>query len=80
MARAPSLAEYYRAHRAAFLLALELGCTPKEATREMALRQSRERHRAASDRLAARIAAPIGTPRISGAPDEQNSEPWMMRD
>ena len=80
MARAPSLAEYYRAHRAAFLLALELGCTPKEATREMALRQSRERHRAASDRLEARMAAPIGTPRISGAPDEQNSEPWMMRD
>lgn len=80
MARAPSLAEYYRAHRAAFLLAQELGCTPKEAEREMALRHVRERHRAASDRLAARIAAPIGAPRISGGPDEQNPEPWMMRD
>lgn len=86
MARAPSLAEYYRAHRAAFLLALELGCTPREAEREMARRQARERHRAASDRLEARMAgAPNGLPRLIEPHDDrqgagQDAQPWMMRD
>ena len=31
MAAQASLAEYYREHREAFLLALELGCTPRKA-------------------------------------------------
>ena len=36
MARSTSIAEHYRAHRQAFELALELGCTPKEAEAELA--------------------------------------------
>lgn len=78
MARPLTQAEKWRAHRAAFELALELGCTPKEATREMERIAARERHRASSDRLAAKMAAPLG--RAPESPTAAADEPWMMRD
>lgn len=70
-------AEIWRAHREAFTLALELGCTPKDAMREIARIKAREAHRAAADRLAAKLAARI-TP--AAPPQADRAEPWMMRD
>ena len=56
MARHASLAEYYAAHRRAFVLAQELGCTPREAAIELIRRDStarrediRRRHRAEAE-------------------------------
>lgn len=83
-------AAYYRAHRAAFLLAQELGCTPKEAADRLRQMEARERHRAAADRLAARMTAPIPS-QIQGRSgrviideaaqfDRPDPQPWMMRD
>lgn len=70
-----SLAEYYRAHGEAFRLALQLGCTPKEAELELRRRRSVERSKAASERLKRKM---CGT----AAPDraEDWDAPWMMRD
>lgn len=79
---APSPAEQFRAARLAFELAMELGCTPKEAERVM-----RRRARARRDACGRR--APEGD-----APRADQSEPrdaiptafqawdasWMMRD
>lgn len=70
-------AAYFRAHREAFLLALELGCTPKEAERRIATIKANEAHRAAADRLAAKMNAPL-TPARDSAPAWD--APWMMRD
>lgn len=71
----PSDAAYYRAHRAAFTLALELGCTPKDAEDEMRRRHARERDRAAQQRLDFKInTAPL--PR----PADNWGAPWMLRD
>lgn len=42
----PSDAAYYRAHREAFELALELRCTPKEAEEELRRRKAWARLRA----------------------------------
>lgn len=82
MPRQPSLAEKYRAHRQAFLLALELGCTPKEAEAEIRRIAEREKLRALRDRreaLRVRMNGPL--PRaIAGAEPEPKTEPWMMRD
>ncbi len=70
-----SLAERYRAHRAAFTLALELGCTPKEAELELRRREALARHREATARLAAKLAAePV---RKQALPADA---PWMLRD
>ena len=67
-------AEHYRRHRLAFTLALELGCTPKEAEEELARRESRARWEQTNARLeAARNAPPAHQP-----PDW--TAPWMMRD
>ncbi len=77
MPRPQTQAEKWRAHREAFLLALELGCTPKEAEREIARIKAREADRAASDRLAAKLATPI-MPALQQPRDRD--EPWMMRD
>ncbi len=79
MARPLTQAEIWRAHREAFTLALELGCTPKEATREIARIKAREAHRASADRLAARMAEPL-QPQPKFEPDPASAEPWMMRD
>lgn len=71
---AASLAEHYRAHRAAFDLALEMGCTPKEAAMELRRRAAIEREQACLRRMAAKDAAL--------APRAAQSEwdaPWMLR-
>lgn len=94
MARHASLAEHYRAHRAAFVLAQELGCTPKEAEQELHLRELRAkreawlRQEAARARCGTVISAPTDITK-PGPFDQQNSavprdhrdaQPWMMRD
>jgi hypothetical protein len=76
MARQCSQAEYYRAHRRAFRLALETGCTPAEAAERLRHREAAARHRAAVERLEAKLAAPIRA-RIDAPPSDA---PWMMRD
>ncbi len=69
-----SLAERLRAHREAFELALELGCTPKEAEQEIARRKAAAQAREARARLLAKVnAAP--RPRQH----ENWNAPWMMR-
>lgn len=77
MARFASEAERMRAHREEFTLALELGCTPKEAREKLRAMRARERDRAAADRLAARMEAPL-TPAAPSA--LARDERWMMRD
>ena len=82
MSAPASLAAYYRAHREAFLLAQELGCTPKEAERVLR-RRARER-RAACGRI---VAEPATDDANSDQPDgpapadfAEWTAPWMMRD
>lgn len=79
-----SLADYYRAHRAAMELALATGCTPKEAERE--LRRQAKARRENCGRLAPpqnpqpeheREQAQAPQP---GADFAQWRAPWMMRD
>ena len=73
-------AEYYRRHREAFLLALELGCTPKAAEQELR-RRDKVRRAACGRRMQSEttsadiepIAAPIHEFRDWSAP-------WMLRD
>lgn len=79
MTRPLTQAEKWRAHREAFTLALELGITPKEAEREIARIKAREAHRAATDRLAAKMAAPLPKPNFD-ADESRDPQPWMMRD
>jgi len=74
MARA-TLADRYRAHREAFVLAQELGCTPKEAEQELRRRAARACEAASVARMAAKDAA------SSPSTSSRNWEaPWMMRD
>ncbi len=79
---ARSIAEHYRHHRAAFLLAQQLGCTPRQAEAELRRRAAWEklestqaRLRAQAERRAAEIAA-----RMAPEPEPRNDQPWMMRD
>ncbi len=78
MARYASEAERLRAHRRAFELALELGCTPREAEQEIARIEARERHRARADRLAAKMAAPLTAAPIHMAEPEGPRRPWYV--
>lgn len=86
MPRKPaSLAERYRAHRAAFELALQLGCTLKEAEAELARRAEADRRRAAHEewkrghaRLEALKNAPLHP--IHGADPEPPPQPYWLRD
>lgn len=75
-----SLAERYRAHNAEMRLAMELGCTPKEARAELDRRAAQERWTETRRRIAsngARIEARRQERvRLRDLPDE----PWMMRD
>lgn len=64
-----------RAHREAFGLALELGITPKDAAKLIALREAKARDEEATRRLAAKMAA-AATPAAAPLRDER----WMMRD
>lgn len=76
MPRPASLADQYRAHREAFAYAMEHGCTPKEAERELRRLQAAERDREATARLEAKMsAAPCG----SGVSARWDA-PWMLRD
>lgn len=77
MSRPASLAEHYRAHREAFLLALELGCTPREAEAELRKRRAAERDAECTRRLAAKMA---GEPPVARCDASEWSQPWMMRD
>lgn len=83
---APSLAQRYRHHRKVFLLALEMGVTPREAEAEMRRIEAREKARAARDRLDAKVNAPLrgvmGTVIIdeSAVFEPRDPAPWMMRD
>ncbi|NLR72840.1 hypothetical protein HGI47_18350 [Novosphingobium sp. ERN07] len=77
-----SLAERYRAHRAAFELARELGCTPKEAEAELARRAGAEQRRAAHEEWRkghARLEALKSAP-IHRADPEPPPQPWWLRD
>jgi hypothetical protein len=81
MARQASLAEYYRAHREAFTLALELKCTPREAEIELKRRAARE----ARERLDAKLNAPLtpGMPELAlgcGHDAEEPAIPYWQRD
>jgi len=73
-------AEYYRAHRRAFLLAQELGCTPAEAERRIKAEEARLRDIAAQHRLDARLNAPLapGMPELRHTPAWD--APWMMQE
>jgi hypothetical protein len=82
MPRFASHAEYCRHHRKVMELALELGCTPKDAERRMKEVEERERHRARMARRGLESALPP----LSLKPEEQPARfdefgaPWMMRD
>ena len=80
MARLLTQAEKWRAHRAAFELAQELGCTPKDATREIARIKARETYRASADRLAAKMNTPLVPASLPQDERERTDERWMMRD
>lgn len=82
----PRDAAYFRAHRQAFELALELGCTPKEAATRIKLIEMRERHRALAQQHAARINPPrrgaaitVGSA-VASDDDGRDGQPWMMRE
>lgn len=76
MGRHASLAEYYRHHRRAFTLALELDCTPKEAEAELERREARERWDETERRLQAKMAAPARVCRAGHDQDERASWWW----
>jgi hypothetical protein len=72
---AVSQAEKWRRHREAFELAQRLGCTPKEAEREIARRRCAE----AGERLRAKMLGETAlSARTAPAADDFNA-PWMMR-
>lgn len=80
MPRYATLAEQCRAHRAAFELALELGCTPREA--EQILRdRTRTRRRSCGTRVPDRAADHEFEP-LEAAPAEFSEwgATWMMRE
>lgn len=74
MPQPTTIAEKMRAHREAFELALELGCTPREAEKELRRRRAWADHEDLQRRAAAKLARPA--PRTAAAPDDR----WMMRD
>lgn len=91
MKRFASKAEYYRHHRKVFLLALELGVTPREAEAWMEAVEQRERHRARMARRGLTSALPpISLPSrrpearsdasAKQAAFERFEAPWMMRE
>lgn len=73
----PSDAAWYRHHRACFELALERGITPKDAEAEIERIAAREKHRAATERLARKVNAPVMP---GGQGFERWEAPWMGRD
>ena len=77
MAHYASEAERLRAHREAFQLALQLGCTPREAAEQLRLEKAAQADREASSRLAAKSGNPL-PPAISRAPEWDAR--WMHND
>lgn len=79
-ALSPSAARI-RQHRLAFQLALELGCTPREAEEELRRRAAAQRNQAACARLAAKLAAqqPCISSPVRDA-DIEPVQPWWKRD
>lgn len=75
-AKRPSAAERYRAHRAAFELALELRCTPREAEQELARRAARRAWEESRDRLNRKIA---GHAQPHPPSNEDPPLPWWQR-
>jgi hypothetical protein len=79
MPRSP--AEYYRAHREAMELALQLGCTPKEAAELLRKRAAQAAEAAARARMAAPLRqAPGERPAREPRAAADRDQPWMMRD
>lgn len=76
MARHQTTAEQLRAHRAAFTLALELGCTPREAEQELRRRAAKAREEESKRRMAAKLAAPVRCRAITLAEPEAPRRPW----
>ena len=77
MAAPRSLAERLRAHREEFTLALELGCTPKEAREKIDRAKARAKFLSGQARLAALRSGK--TPPNQAAP-EQPPLQWWQRD
>ncbi len=80
---ARSLAEHYRAHRQAFTLALEKGCTPREAEAELARRAAHDRWKnvAAKCRAKRSQSEPsIATDIRAGHEPEETRGPWWQWD
>lgn len=78
---AVSTAERLRAHRQVFILAQQLGCTPKEAEIELKARTARAEWEKTRDRLEAKMAAPLRARLGASAEpaDDRDPQPWMMR-
>jgi len=80
-------AEKWRRHREAFNLALELGCTPREAEAKIREIEERAAARAALARIAAkhalldaRIRARREAAALPPVESDRDPQPWMMRD
>lgn len=80
-------AEKWRRHREAFTLALELGCTPREAEAKIREIEARAEARAILARIHAKQALIEARQRarqvpadFSGAESDRDPQPWMMRD
>ena len=83
MGRYASEADRLRAHRAAFTLALELGCTPKDAEAELRRREGLASIEAMRRQMAAMEAArlPLTAEEVMGEPmADLDPQRWMMRD
>lgn len=84
MARKPaSLADRLRAHREEMVLAMELGCTPREARAELDRRTAWQRHqqllaqaKAAGFPISTKISAPGPEPQT----EAERPTPWWQRD
>ena len=74
-----SLAERYRAHREAFVLALELDCTPAEAAEKLRHQATMDRCRDAERRLQAKLHAVPSTALRAGHDPEEPREPWWQQ-
>ena len=72
-----SLAAQYRRHREAFCLALELGCTPREAEAELRRREAQARDQSAQQKLISKMRAPIARQHDDHA---ETVQPWWMKD
>lgn len=79
MARYASEAERLRAHREAFTLALELGCTPREAEAELRRRKTRRRATCGTRVPEPAPAATDAVPHPAPGFGEWGTR-WMMRD